>query len=213
MKNLQKIGGRTLVDLAVSQAVASGVFAKVFIDSDSEEIIHEGTNSGAVSIGIRDAKSSQGASSTEDSLISFLARAEESFPSTCEIWVLQPTAPLRNARTIQNFLQALPEQFESAASVSKPWQNPRDLILLDYESRGLEYIYDPQDSYSKTVKFVDGSIYVINLEAFAQRKRIFELGRTLLIEIDPLEGWDVDEDFQLDIARCLAATGDGWTVH
>ena len=71
-KNLHKIGEDTLVSKAVFDAYESGLIEKVFISSDSEEIIDSAKTRGAICLSIRKKELAMDDSTDREVIIDFL---------------------------------------------------------------------------------------------------------------------------------------------
>jgi CMP-N-acetylneuraminic acid synthetase len=209
-KNLVKIGGKSLIQLSIECAVESGAVRKVFLDSDSDEIIEEGKKYGAVTPFKRPARLAKDDSNVIESLKLFLNKLEKLGMETNEpIILLQPTSPLRTPKQIIEGLDLWTSKmpYVSVASISEPIQSPKDLIF--YSGKGWKTVTESSlqitnrqslDGY----KFLTGSIYIFTLEFLRKHNSIVTEGDTLFFETSQESAIDIDTVFDLKIARLLS---------
>ena len=201
-KNQKKIGSQSLVSLAVTQARAAGFFDEIFVDTDSSAIESDAIRAGAKSIGLRPREVSRSTTSTAESLLSWLDRLPADL-AVCEVFVLQPSSPLRSAADITNFRGKLSHSTNSAASCSPPWQPSQDLIEL--VGKSWRTPFDGAGQVSRRLLFLDGAIFYCRTEWLLKKEELVVAGETEIIEISRLAGLDIDDEFQLRVARAISA--------
>lgn len=202
-KNLQLINGKTLVELSIEAALDSEIFDAVFVDTDDAEIERIGLSAGAKSLGLRSKELSSDLSSSSESLLSWTFRFDPTKKRDFDLFVLQPTSPLRNGDHIREFDAQWDSSFGSALSVSEPWQPVRDLVTPSQDS-WCHTLRDLNLESSRGVCLVDGAIYSCQRSWLMEHKAITLEGESQLIVIPRIAGLDVDDSFQLDLARRLA---------
>jgi CMP-N,N'-diacetyllegionaminic acid synthase len=202
-KNCALIGQESLVERAVRTAIEADRFDRVFVDTDSVELGRLGQNAGAELLYIRPTHLATEQVKTADVLVfllDYLVSTEGFTPDG--IAVLQPTSPLRSVSDIH---AAVDRWMESPAlplaTVTKPVQEPRDLLVQGPDGRLQPAI---SATASGDIYFEDGSVYVTPVQYLRSSGNVFHPAHGAVVEIDPLHGIDVDEQYQLDLARALA---------
>ncbi len=107
-KNLRLLGGRSLVARAVESGIKSLRLARLILSTDSEAIAEEGRRAGAEVPFLRPAdlaKDDTPSSAVVVHALEWLERNEGRLPDI--LVLLQPTAPLRQARHIDEALELL----------------------------------------------------------------------------------------------------------
>lgn len=103
-KNLHKIGEDTLVSKAVFDAYESGLIEKVFISSDSEEIIDSAKTRGAICLSIRKKELAMDDSTDREVIIDFLDEVSTYYEPYLIVH-LRPTSPQRTPKLIQKVIK------------------------------------------------------------------------------------------------------------
>ena len=107
-KNLRLLGGRSLVARAVESGLESLLVSRVIVSTDSEAIAEEGRRAGAEVPFLRPAELARDETPTASAVIHTLQWLEENEGTLPDILVLlQPTAPLREARHVDEALGML----------------------------------------------------------------------------------------------------------
>lgn len=203
-KNSMIVGGKSLITLAVEAAQNSGVLDRILVDTDSTTLADLARESGAEVPFIRPSHLAQDSSSTAMvilNLLSVLGARENYFPDA--VVTIQPTSPLRTAEDVRSVVGAWEEEpARPVASVTRPLQNPADLLLLT--PRGTLSRLIGEDPRS-LVLFEDGGVYVTPVSFLLKEKTVFSVDAGRIAEIPPLHGIDVDEEHQLSLAKALAS--------
>lgn len=102
-KNIKRLGGKPLIQWSIDAAFESGVFDRVCVSTDSEEIATVARQCGADVPFLRPEDLASDTSTTASALAHFIETLE--LREACSIryvCLLQPTSPLRTAGDIQN---------------------------------------------------------------------------------------------------------------
>lgn len=177
-KNIKVLNGKPLINYTVEAALGAGIFDKVIVSTDSQNIADAAQAAGAEIPFLRPAEyATDEAGSLEviKHAIKFLQDKEEHFDIVC---LLQPTSPLRNSRHIKEAYALLREKdAKSLISVcecehSPLWSNTigEDLRMDSFirsEVMGKRRQELPQ--YYR----INGALYFSCTEAFLERKGFF----------------------------------------
>lgn len=201
-KNLQKINGDSLVEIAAKVAINSGVFDKIIVSSDSKKIIEQATALGIEAPFIRSTELSNDCAEGIDVWRDAHLLTEKAFKQEFKYSVyLEPTCPLRTIENIRVLVAGfINSKFDSAVTVSKTpahYAPEKTLIIKDHEF--LNYYIKDGANYSnrhnilKSYYHRNGAGYMMTRNALINNKSIIN-SRTLpvvlnnhLINIDTIE--------------------------
>lgn len=123
-KNLREIRGLPLVAYSIRAARESGLFDRVFVSTDSQEIADVAARHGAWVPFLRNVAVAGDTASTVDAMVSDLERmaaSDERFDSVC---LLQPTSPLRTGADIVAAMRLFDGTGRDVVSVSPVDEHP-----------------------------------------------------------------------------------------
>ena len=103
-KNLIKIKGKTLINIAVTKAIKSKLFSKVLISTDSKAYALEAIKSGATFDGLRPKKLSGGNVTLALVLQDILIKLKERGEYFENIISIQPTSPFLSVLTLKKMV-------------------------------------------------------------------------------------------------------------
>lgn len=208
-KNLQIVGGRTLLARAIDSALSVGRISSVVVSTDDAEIADQSSRLGAI-VHMR----SSGALSTDATAAEvvgdFLARQEQTGDgATSRIIYLQPTSPFRTKSHIESALDAVEKAgAESLVSVCAAKQLPEKMVVQD----GERIRVDPEANSGHGTNrqdlpqrfYANGAIYIFSEAEFSARSEV-PIDGALFFHMDELASVDIDSPADLEIARALAA--------
>ena len=209
-KNLQKIAGVSLVRQSLIVANKTPLIDVTYLDTDSEEICNECKDLDVHILGLRPPHLSSSSTTTFDSLFHFLTKALKGLDESDTLVLLQPTCPFRTTTEITQAIELFEKNKKCypVICVSEPFLSPKDFISLSYEGFISEFNLRGMDLKNKKIFYDTGSIYVTTLGLLRQHKGFVKSGKTLAIETNQINGFDIDTPLQLNIARLLVANGD-----
>ena len=206
-KNLKKIGDRTLVQIAIEEAISSGVIDSVVVSSDGLEILSEASLYDAIPHR-RPAQFATNDSLAREVVFDFLeSPTGKELDSKDYIVYLQPTSPFRNARHIIEAIELSKAHMpKSLVSIVKIQATLEKLVQVDdFSLRPLDSIVSsPSRNRQDLTEVVtaNGAIYVFSKESFLTHGDIPILGSIpyLMSSVDSI---DVDSVEDLMFARLL----------
>lgn len=199
-KNMQKIGDSSLVSITLNSAINSGIFSKIILSSDDQEILSEADSLEQVTPLKREAELSSDQASSIDLVVSILNLHPE-FEYVC---LLQPTSPFRNAEHILKSYQTLVAgHYDNLVSVKNVQTNPFHIVVKSERSvKPLidKNIFDFQTQSTPEMFCLNGGIYFSKIKNFLKNRSFVGLntGLYLMSEIDSI---DIDTQEDLNAAR------------
>ena len=197
-KNILPFMGKPIIAYSITTAISSGLFDKIIVSTDDEEISTIAKQYGAEVV-LRSEINSQDHSTTVDVLIetiSHFSRKNINFDSIC---CLYPTSPLITSNLIKLAYVSLGD-YDSLMCVSK-YKHPIERSLEISNSK-IRYIY-PQHISTRTQdlseKYYDtGQFYLIKTKSLLNTKKLVTSNTKAFI-LSELESQDIDtyEDFKL----------------
>jgi N-acylneuraminate cytidylyltransferase len=206
-KNLVDLGGQPLLAYTVRAAVDSGLFARVIVSTDSEEIAAVAESLGAEAPFLREPGLSDDFVPVSAATVDALERVDPGADAVAGVCQLMPNCPLRTAADVV----ASCEQFEATGGeaqisvVRYGWQNPWWAMR-----RSEEYVLDPlfPEAHSARSQDLDelycptGAVWWAQAGALRREGTFHMPGRTGW-EIAWQHGVDIDTPDDLDLALVL----------
>ncbi len=206
-KNLVDLGGQPLLAYTVRAAVDSGLFARIVVSTDSEEIADAARSLGAEVPFLREPSLSDDFVPVSAATVDALERVDpgaDLFSAVCQ---LMPNCPLRTAADVVGSC----EQFEATGSeaqisvVRYGWQNPWWAMR-----RSEEYVLQPLFPEAHSARSQDlAELYCPTGAAWWARAAVLRREGTFLMpgrtgwEISWQHGVDIDTADDLDLAQVL----------
>jgi CMP-N-acetylneuraminic acid synthetase len=207
-KNLQLIGGKTLVQRAIEIPISLGY--TTIVSSENRKIINIAKKNGAIPH-FRDKILSQDSTTSEEVTLKILN--EFKFLNAREILLLQPTSPLRQTSQFVNFLKIWEhlkntEKVEQAISVTREtadfwvYRKKKPVRVRELATTTPNKI--SRRSQQRECFFRENGLYYISNIDVLIKKKSFIKGNLGLIETDKITAIDIDDKFDLEIARLIS---------
>lgn len=201
-KNLQVVGGRTLINLAFDSAEKSGEFEEIWVSSEDREILEHATSLGAL-IHPRSDLAAVDSSTASDVVLDFL-NFEQKYDDT-SICYLQPTSPMRTERHVSQAIELHSStKLSPIIGVKRAKELPEKMLTLT--EMGLLTSYNSANTSNinrqKAPQYLypNGAIYVFTIKDF-RREGGFPISGAIPFIMNELESLDIDSREDLWLAR------------
>ena len=202
-KNVKSFHGKPIIAYSIKAALEANLFDEVMVSTDDEEIAEVAKNFGAKVPFVRSAKNADDFATTVDVLLEVIEKYEAKeviFNHACCIY---PTAPFITIKTLQEGYDKLEtnghETLFSALRYTFPVQravkvvNGRVQMLypehIEMRSQDLEPIFHDA-----------GQFYWFKIDVLKSKKSLWT-DNTGIIELDPLEAQDIDNENDWKLAE------------
>jgi CMP-N,N'-diacetyllegionaminic acid synthase len=214
LKNIQRLGGRPLIEYALTAIAASGVVDRICVSTDDERIAEVARAAGAEVPFLRPTELAQDGTPAIDVVehaLEWLEREECYRPEY--VLLVQPTEPFVRPEQIRDALELLlARRADSAITVVEVPRNyhPYHVRVLDGDG-GLEFA-DEKAHYAHPTRQDDpprwafANLYWFRRDAFLRERRI-ETGKRVGLPVDAVSALDINTADDLRLAEALLAAG------
>ena len=206
-KNLVDLAGKPLIQYTIEAARSSRRHLDLFISSDDLEIIRFCRSLGVEVEYQRPPELAGDKAIMVDAVIhalEWLRGKQQPWPQA--ILLLQPTSPLRNAGDIDQAIDLfMAAGADSLISVHRMMEHPYE--CLELEEDGWRFLARPphqvkrRQEYDDKYFFINGAIYLARTDFLLKERTFVEEGKSLLYDMDPARGVDIDTSHDLKRAE------------
>lgn len=200
-KNIKDFCGKPLIAYSIEAAIKSGIFDRVLVSTDSEEIKEIAIRYGAEVPFLRSEKNSNDFASTADVILEVLDELKlqrETYEYLC---CLYPTAPMITALKLQKSFELLVNQKANSVIPVTKFSYPvqRALVLVEGKLQLREHKFKDTRSQDLEQTFHDsGQFYWVKTEAFIKEKNLVTTNcHPMILPEMEVQDIDSDEDFLL----------------
>lgn len=209
-KNWREINGLPLFAYSLLQAVESGLFDRIVVTSDADEVLSTATTFGATDLIARPATLASDTSGKVPAIVHALQEVERLNNMTFDTIVdLDATSPLREISDIHGAVSLLESsEIESVITATEAHRSPYfNLVEINPETGKVgvskklpKSILRRQDA-PRTFD-MNASIYVWNRNSLIDNPQVF-FGSTKIFEMPPERSQDIDSEFDFKIVSWL----------
>ena len=210
-KNLQLVGGTSLVGRAAKVVSELSWIDRAILSTDDEEIADEGRRHGLLVPFFRPEKLSGDKATSTDMWIDVWLKAEAFFSQRFDLSVLlEPTSPLRRAEDVERTVAELIEGKHSAAATVSPTPGhftPHKTLTVNAAGKIGFYLSDGgKHSLRQSIPpyfHINGICYAVLRDTLITNKSIIENDCLAVVIERPVV--NIDDEFELRIANMLDA--------
>ena len=205
-KNLQKISGLTLFEIAAISSLKSKFINETYVSSDSDKILSLGKKLN-IKLFRRKSKYSKSTTDANQVILNFLSemKKKNNLENTIIIY-LQPTSPFRNHLHINNAIKkfikskasALVSVADMGEKVYKSLKIENEKLIPFFNER---YLTQNRQNFNRLFT-TNGAIYIFYALDFLKRKRIPIIGSDYFL-MNICESIDINDKDDLKIANKL----------
>ena len=167
-KNLKKINGQSLVQIALKNACSAKEINEVYLSSDSKKILVQAKKFLGVKIHKRDKKSASDSASSKDVLKSFLKL--KNFQNKILIYI-QPSSPLKNSEHLNRSIKIFKKyKMNTLISCYKADNNLNEKIFKSFvkEKKNIKPLFKKNSLYSnrqglKKILIPNGAFFIFRI--------------------------------------------------
>ncbi|CBW25283.1 acylneuraminate cytidylyltransferase [Halobacteriovorax marinus SJ] len=200
-KNIKPFLGKPLIEYSINAALKSGLFSRVLVSTDDEEIREVSISAGAEVPFLRSKKNSDDFSTTSDVLCEVVEQLEGVGEYYDDICCLYPTAPFVTSSKLKESYQIMQKtQAKSVVCVTEYASNPQrsfNITIDNLQFNFPEFLNTRSQDLEKWY-YDCGQFYWLDVREFKLDKKIFTNSSAPFI-VSSLESQDIDtlEDWKL----------------
>lgn len=196
-KNIKELGGKPLIAYSIDIARKFVGDEFICVSSDSDEIIKIVEKYGLKVPFKRPDELATDTAGSHEVILHALDWYKNKGIEFENIVLLQPTSPFRLKEHLQEALSLFNDEIDMVTSVKKVKSNIYSTYYIENENSFIEKVFITEDNGirrqdSKTIYELNGSIYVINVEAIKTNK-LGDLKRIKKIVMEDIYSVDIDE--------------------
>jgi pseudaminic acid cytidylyltransferase len=216
-KNIKSFAGKPIIAYSIKAALSTGLFDRVIVSTDSQEIAQVAKNWGAEVPFVRPAELADDYTGTAKVILHALERIDEDNENVCTLCCIYPTAPLIQPEAIQKGYELLKTHGLTSVYSVTTFPAPIYRALKITETGKLKMIW-PENLDTRSQDLPEayhdaGQFYWADAKKYRKAKR-FQTDKTMPVviprylvhDIDTPEDWDTAEKLYFIIQgerRCV----------
>ena len=208
-KNILPLAGKPLIAWTIESAINSGLFDKVIVNTDDNEIAKVALEYGAEIPFLRPKELAEDTSSSIDVLVHTIQWYKANNIEFTHVALLQPTSPLRTSKDIVNAWDLMVKtQTESVISVCEVEHPIQWTYNLD--TRGImSSIFEDNDKRSQDYKKnyrLNGAIYIANIDLLLEHRKVLTSDNSVGYLMSREASVDIDKQLDFKFAEFIVKT-------
>ena len=213
-KNLQVVGGLTLIARSVRTALETASISEVVVSTDDPEIAEEARTHGATVPELRPPELAADDAHELDAWRHAIGWFQDGDGTpTLDVFVsLPPTAPFCTPGIVERCIETLDESCDMVVTTTRANRHPSFNMVRSDEAGYAHLVSPPKGVITRRQDAVE--VFDLTTAAYVCRpthvlaSRAVLDGRVRMVEIDRLSAIDIDDPFDLRIAQMLATEED-----
>ena len=210
-KNIKELSGKPLIAYSIEAALASKMFDKIFVSTDSQKYADIAIQYGADASFLRSEENSSDTAGSWDVIREVISKLKDMDEEYDEVMLLQATSPLRTVEDIVKSIELLHEKKGNAVvsltecDHSPIWCNtlPEDKSMDNFDRK--EYKDLPRQMLPKFYRY-NGAIYLVTAEELQKKERMLEKGCYAYV-MPQNRSIDIDTALDFMIAETIMKAG------
>lgn len=210
-KNIKELSGKPLIAYSIEVALASKMFDKIFVSTDSQKYADIAIQYGADASFLRSEENSSDTAGSWDVIREVISKLKDMDEEYDEVMLLQATSPLRTVEDIVKSIELLHEKKGNAVvsltecDHSPIWCNtlPEDKSMDNFDRE--EYKDLPRQMLPKFYRY-NGAIYLVTAEELQKKERMLEKGCYAYV-MPQNRSIDIDTALDFMIAETIMKAG------
>lgn len=210
-KNIKELSGKPLIAYSIEAALASKMFDKIFVSTDSQKYADIAIQYGADASFLRSEENSSDTAGSWDVIREVISKLKDMGEEYDEVMLLQATSPLRTVEDIVKSIELLHEKKGNAVvsltecDHSPIWCNtlPEDKSMDNFDRE--EYKDLPRQMLPKFYRY-NGAIYLVTAEELHNKEHMLEKGCYAYV-MPQNRSIDIDTALDFMIAETIMKAG------
>jgi CMP-N,N'-diacetyllegionaminic acid synthase len=196
-KNIAKVGGKTLLELAINVGLDCPLTDDIYISTDCKKYEKLGIKAGAKSLGLRPEKFATDKAKSVDGVIDLINKLDVQYDY---LVLLQPTSPIREPLDIEKMMKLILDNNADASVSTFHLEEPHPYKLKSISNDGYirSFIKETSSEISRQllpkVYALNGSIYIVKISTLLQEKTFFPI-KTIPYIMSTNINIDSEDDF------------------
>lgn len=202
-KNLQTVGGESLLSRAIRRSIGSSQSVEVWVSSDSIKILEISKSLGA-NCHPRDPEAAKDTSLAKDVVLDFCR--SKNLNAFDVILYLQPTSPFRSTHSIDRAIELFSRTPNAPmVGVRRASQHPSKMVKvgsdgLTFDPNLVEFSPTANRQQLEEFWYPNGALYIFTVQDFFAQGDIPVVG-CVAFEMSEYESMDVDTPFDLELCE------------
>lgn len=206
-KNIKLLAGRPLLAYSIAAAQDSGVFAEIFVSTDSAEYADIAKKYGASVPFLRSKDTAQDTSSSWDVVKETVKKYKEIGREFDTIALLQPTSPLRTASDIVSAYRLLHEKNADAmVAVCETDHSPLWCNILPDDLSMKEFVRDEVKNQPRQrlplFYRINGALYIVKSDLLTDNFELYS-NKCYAYIMEKKYSIDIDDEFDFCVAEMM----------